>query len=166
MITAKKLTLEYVRENLLYCKNGSMIRIRNRTRPDLIGKKIGTLRPDGYIKARLNGSYYYLHRLVWMYHYGEINQGYEIDHIDGNPSNNTIKNLRLARSFENTQNIRTAHIDSKTGILGVTWSKKYKKYVVQIKRLDKRIAKYFKNIEEAELFYLETKRKFHEFGTL
>lgn len=46
-----------------------------------------------------------MHRLIWQYyHKQEIPKGYEIDHIDTNPSNNSISNLRLCTRKENCNN--------------------------------------------------------------
>lgn len=36
-----------------------------------------------------------LHRKVWEYHNGEIPQGYDIHHIDGDRANNNLSNLAL-----------------------------------------------------------------------
>lgn len=36
-----------------------------------------------------------LHTDVWRFYRGEIPDGYEVDHIDGNTSNNSISNLQL-----------------------------------------------------------------------
>lgn len=46
-----------------------------------------------------------LHRQVWIYHNGDIPQGYVIDHIDRNRANNQIENLRLATQSENNKNV-------------------------------------------------------------
>ena len=44
------------------------------------------------------------HRMVWAWHYGEVPIGYEIDHINTNPFDNRIENLRLTTRTENFAN--------------------------------------------------------------
>ena len=46
----------------------------------------------------------YLHRLVYMAFMGEIPKGHEIDHIDGDRSNNNLSNLRLCSHKSNCNN--------------------------------------------------------------
>lgn len=41
-----------------------------------------------------------IHRAVYTYYFGEIPEGYEIHHIDGNPTNNTISNLVMMTKSE------------------------------------------------------------------
>lgn len=48
-----------------------------------------------------------LHRLVWETFCGEIPEGMQIDHIDGNPANNKLDNLRLVTPKENSNNPNT-----------------------------------------------------------
>lgn len=45
-----------------------------------------------------------IHRLVWETYNGPIPQGYEIDHIDGDKSNNALSNLRCVTHKENMAN--------------------------------------------------------------
>lgn len=42
-----------------------------------------------------------VHRVVYETHVGKIKHGLEIDHIDGNKTNNNIENLRLVTHSEN-----------------------------------------------------------------
>jgi len=62
----------------------------------------------GYVQVRLYdgsgklGKLQYVHRLVWQNFVGEIPEGLEIDHIDGDPLNNNIKNLQLLSRRDNT----------------------------------------------------------------
>lgn len=42
----------------------------------------------------------YLHRDIWRRHHGEIPDGYQIHHVDGDPSNNDIENLELVDAKE------------------------------------------------------------------
>ncbi len=71
-------------------------------RPDLLGKVIGSRCVDGYLKARIGSQYYYTHRLVWAHYYGDSPQ--EIDHIDGDRSNNRLSNLRDVSHSNNCHN--------------------------------------------------------------
>ena len=61
----------------------------------------------GYYQVRLfnqehkKGKLQYIHRLVWEAFKGEIGEGKEIDHIDGDTTNNSIENLQLLTPREN-----------------------------------------------------------------
>ena len=44
-----------------------------------------------------------LHSVVWITHNGEVPEGMELDHIDGDKSNNSILNLRLVTHAQNIQ---------------------------------------------------------------
>lgn len=56
----------------------------------------------GYLRFRKdkNGKLRMEHNVVWEEHYGEIPQGMQIHHIDGNKTNNNIENLQLVTPLE------------------------------------------------------------------
>ena len=83
----------------------------------LVGKKVGSLNRLGYVQIKINKVFYYGHRLAWFCFYGQWPEQ-EIDHINGNPSDNRIINLRLANRSQNNQN-RGARVDCASGIRGV-----------------------------------------------
>lgn len=75
---------------------------RGSVRKDL---ESGYIAEDGYRRVRVDGRYYYIHRLVWWICTGkEVPEDLMIDHIDGNRLNNDIDNLRLATALENQYN--------------------------------------------------------------
>ena len=87
--------------------------------------------PDdrGYIYLSVKGKKIPAHRLVWESVNGVVPKGYEIDHVDGNPSNNTITNLRLLTHAENMQNRHRPSRKNKTsGVKGVHWDKDRRKW--------------------------------------
>ena len=67
-----------------------------------------------------NGRCASVHRIIWTIVFGEIEDGYVIDHIDGNPFNNKIDNLRSIPSGENARNSKKRK-DNKTGVTGVVF---------------------------------------------
>lgn len=75
----------------------------------------------GCWQLRLNGTPYLVHRVIWCILTGELRDDDEIDHIDGNPSNNVRSNLRIVSRPINSRN-RPKRSDNKTGKTGVTWS--------------------------------------------
>ena len=61
----------------------------------------------------------YTHRVVWEIFNGEIPENMEIDHIDGNPLNNRIDNLRLVSRIVNARNSKMNSRNT-SGIAGVS----------------------------------------------
>ena len=74
-----------------------------------------------YLRVWVDDRQYRAHRIAWLLHYGEW-PAHEIDHIDGNPLNNKLSNLRDVSHAENKKNIRL-HKNNASGIHGVWWSK-------------------------------------------
>lgn len=68
------------------------------------GKLIGSRRKDGYIEIGQGRAKNNLlaHRVAWRLTYGYWPS--EIDHIDGNPSNNKLSNLKEKTHQENLMN--------------------------------------------------------------
>ena len=58
----------------------------------------------GYMIVHINGKIYYVHRLLAITYIENPENKKEIDHIDGNPSNNSLDNLRWATHKENLNN--------------------------------------------------------------
>ena len=69
------------------------------------GKVAGSINPStGYWRISLNKKNYQLSRIIWTYHNGDIPQGMVIDHINRNPQDNRIENLRLSTYTQNEWN--------------------------------------------------------------
>lgn len=86
------------------------------------------------------------HRIIWELFNSKIPEGLVIDHIDRNPFNNSIDNLRLVEQKINARN-STKYKRNKTGITGVSLIKDrhgYTYYVAHWYELDgKHKVKYF-----------------------
>ena len=121
---------------------------------------------NGYIRIHTNGRQYSAHRLAWLYIHG-VEPKHQIDHINGNPSDNRIVNLRQATALENAQNIRKPQKNNTHGNLGVTFDPKKKLWRtrISVNGTRKYIGK-FKTQEQAAQAYLEAKRAMHPFNTL
>lgn len=82
---------------------------------------------QGYICFAIDGQYCAGHRIAWALHYGVLpDPSMEIDHIDGNPSNNRIANLRLVSQTENLRN-KKQYKNCKHGYPGIIHSNDRKK---------------------------------------
>jgi len=129
--------------------------------------KVGSIRIDGRLQICVNYKMYLAHRLAWLYVYGELPID-QIDHINCNPLDNSIKNLRLASGFQNMQNIQKAFITNKTaGLLGASFHKAMGKYRSRICLNNKtKVIGYYDTAEDAHNAYVLEKRKIHDFCEL
>jgi hypothetical protein len=81
------------------------------------------------ICVRIDGVRYFAHRIIFLMFNGYLPN--EIDHIDGNPLNNKIENLRECNSSQNKYNIKL-RTDNKSGIKNVRWREDRKKWEVRL----------------------------------
>lgn len=93
------------------------------------GDEVGCKDTYGYLQAWVDGNLCKVHRVIWKMVYGvDPNQ---IDHIDGNPSNNRTENLRSVSQNENLKNSKI-HKYNTSGTTGVRYYKPRKKWNARI----------------------------------
>lgn len=73
--------------------------------------------PTGYLCGRVNGKRVLAHRVVWAISFDRWPQ-FEIDHMNGDPSDNRIANLRDVPRRENARNLKV-YSANKSGVSGV-----------------------------------------------
>jgi hypothetical protein len=140
MNDGSKFTKQYVKECFDYC-DGELIW---RKRPeqhfsDTWHQKVFNTRQAGSVAGTLVSGYRVvnfkqrriaIHRLVFLWHYGYFPS--EIDHIDGNPLNNRIENLRPASHADNCKNMKI-YKSNTSGFKGVSFHKATGKWAAGIR---------------------------------
>jgi len=101
------------------------------------GDVVGGLHPRGYYKIRVNGTSMSAHSIIWQLHNGSLPEGWIVDHIDGNTTNNDINNLRAISIQHNSQN-RKMRNDNSLGITGISerFDGSYHRFLVRCSNLD------------------------------
>jgi len=118
----------------------------------------------GYLRVTIDSIRYLAHRLAWFHAYG-VWPLHEIDHINGNPADNRIMNLRDVLGRINIQNMRRPRINNKCGYLGVSAHQGKWRSRIQIEGKVIEIGS-FNTPLDAHLAYLIAKRKIHEGCTI
>lgn len=130
MVTSDRLK-ELLEYNSITGKFYWKIKPRPQTKPRDIA---GCLNNSGYIVIRVDKVLYLAHRLAWIYHYQEMPE-FEIDHIDGNPANNSILNLRKCTRAENCRNTKIK-CNASSNYKGIYFDKRRLLWIAEI-RTDK-----------------------------
>lgn len=88
--------------------------------------------PDGrgYMAGTIFNRAYQAHRVCWAMHFGQWPLG-QIDHINGDRSDNRIANLRDVTPAENMRNQRR-RVTNTSGVMGVYWHKRDRKWQARI----------------------------------
>lgn len=125
-----------------------------------IGQKAGCICPDGYVCINFNKKRYQAHRLIYIYHHNFIEN--EIDHINTIRNDNRIENLRTATRSQNAYN-QTVPKNSTTGIKGISWNKREKKWQVSLKiNGHKKSFGYYNDIDYAVFINNAMRHKYHK----
>ena len=123
-----------------------------------VGSIAGAKNVTGYWQISYKSKKYKAHRLIWLWHGFDLTD--EIDHIDGNKLNNNIENIRAVNKNQNQWNAKIRS-DNKSGVKGVLWHNRDKKWVVSIRLFGK--AKHFgyhNELEFAELVAKEARKNY------
>lgn len=94
------------------------------------GNVAGHKNKAGYIEIGLDNKLYLAHRLAFIYLLGDCEMN--VDHIDGNPSNNKADNLRFADPQTNSRNASRPK-SNKSGNIGVSFDDVNNKWRATIK---------------------------------
>jgi hypothetical protein len=121
---------------------------------DVCGSKTGL----GYIEMRIEGVRVLGHRLAWFYVHGEWPK-HRIDHIDGDPSNNRLTNLRDVLHQTNMQNIALRN-STASGLAGAYPVGKRFKALIRLDGSSRHLG-YFDTAEAAHAAYVAAKLKHH-----
>lgn len=87
----------------------------------MAGREAFTALGHGYRKGSIFNRRYAAHRVAWAIHYGRWPTG-QIDHINGDRTDNRIKNLREVDNLTNGRNQRLP-INNKSGVCGVLFDR-------------------------------------------
>lgn len=129
------------------------------------GKVAGSRRANGRRRIMLNGVSYHANRLAWGYVHGDIPNGLNIDHADGDFGNDAIANLRLCTQSQNLANMRLPKT-STSGLKGASYCRKHRAWRAYIQKNGKtQSLGTFPSAEAAHTAYVRAaKAQFGEFA--
>jgi hypothetical protein len=147
-----ELTQEYVRSLFDYIDGELYWKVAKNSQAKK-GDRAGGVRPDGYRSIQINSKLYKAHRVIFLWHHGYLPEF--LDHIDRNPSNNSIDNLREATRQENGMNQKKhKSMNGKpttSDFKGVSWHKQHEKWMayIVINRRQKYLGLFISGIDAA-----------------
>lgn len=153
------INVEYLHKLFEYC-DGKLIRRIYMCGRATSGSEAGNLTAKGYLEVKIKDRTYKVHRIIWAMRHGTWPSG-QIDHVNGNKSDNRIENLREVTQNQNMWN-RGRLCNNKTGYKGVSKVRSSGRYKAQIKHFGRVICiGTFETPEEAYVAYCDSARRLH-----
>ena len=121
------------------------------------GSVAGTTNRLGYVLIGIQDRQYFAHRLAWYYAHG-MWPASEIDHVDGDPSNNRLSNPRLATHSQNTWNTAKP-VTNRSGAKGVSWSAGRWRATIKVHGRQVHLGR-FDTVAEAHTAYVEAAKHY------
>ena len=122
------------------------------------GCSAGCFDHKGYVRIYVSGRTYLAHRLAWLYTYGVWPCEF-IDHINRNPSDNRMVNLRAATRSINVRNSKLRSTNT-SGYRGVSFFARERKWAAQLRINGKNIVLgFFDTPEKASQAYTSAAAK-------
>lgn len=118
---------------------------------------------DGYqcLQGRILNKHYKAHRIAWLISFGEWPE-LEVDHINRNPLDNRLKNLRQVSHIANMANKRISK-NNKSGFQGVSFRPIHRKWCAKYTDHGRRInVGYFDSPQEAAQALAASRRQLLE----
>ncbi len=156
-----KITAERLRELLIYDPDtGAFTRRMMLIGRCPVGSIAGSKNRLGYQQLILDHQSYLAHRIAWLYMYGRWPQG-ELDHVNGNRSDNRLSNIREATRGNNRANSGVGK-NNKSGLKGAYWHVAAQRWSSSI-TVDgsKRWLGLFDTAEAAHAAYASAAKTFH-----
>jgi hypothetical protein len=154
------LTYEKVNELFEYLHNGELKRKITTSPKSIKGTIVGNGDLRRYKYFSFKGKKYYNHRIVWLIHHGCMPK--QIDHINGNPIDNRIENLRECNQSQNNWN-QGIKVTNKSGHKGISWYVRNKRWVAKLNVCGKsHIVGNFVNKEDAIKAMEKTRIELHK----
>lgn len=135
--------------SLFEYKDGALYNRTTRNSRAIAGAKAGSY-SGKYALITVNGMPWHISRIIYFMHYKNVPDC--IDHINGDAWDNRIENLRPATYRQNQFNHAKTSAN-KSGVKGVSWTKKYNKWYacIRINGVAKNLG-YYADIEDAKEF--------------
>lgn len=159
-MAVKTFTPERARRLFLYDHETGKLFWRERPRSDFLdarhwngfntksaGREVGTPMKSGHLRVRFGEAGFLVHRIIWLIEYGEWPE--QIDHIDGNPANNRLSNLREVNQLLNCKNA-ARRSDNQSGTTGISRASHSGRWVATISNDGQRVhLGQYKTLDEA-----------------
>jgi hypothetical protein len=160
------LTADRARMLLAYNAETGALTWKTKTNRSIrLGSQAGVVH-NGRITVGIDKKMYPIGRVIWLIVRGHLPNGV-IDHINGNPLDNRLCNLRDVSQRVNVENLQGPRSHNKSGLLGVCWHAGNNAWraTIVVKGRQKTIGYYDNPITAHEAYILE-KRLLHTGNTL
>lgn len=142
-----------IKATFFYCSDTGIIRWAIGRPKASVGNVAGSADSRGYINVMMDGHRLLGHRIAWAIYYGRW-PAHQIDHINRDPSDNRICNLREATDSQNKANSIRMSGTTYSRLKGACWDKKKKKWFACIRLPSgRKYLGYFDREEEAHAAY-------------